>query len=159
MYILLAIAITFFSVTFPFIYEINGTSKSKKCLIRSGVRLIIRIYQPILLYAIPDLFLLSNFFTVFALCRRRHRLSSAYLNDENKSEIHISDVNSNRKQRQLTIMLVTVSLSFYIFSTPAMVSYILEYHSKKGRELNEIKMHFLFSQISVTLLQLNNAVS
>jgi hypothetical protein len=56
-------------------------------------------------------------------------------------------------------MLVTVSLSFYAFSTPAIIAYILDYYPPTHRELNKIKIRFLFAQITVVLLQLNNAVS
>lgn len=157
-YTLLTISIMFFSITFPFIYKTNETSKSK-CIVRSEVSLFHHIYQPILFYALPDLFLLSNLFTVTALCRRQSRLSSMYLNDEKKADIRICDVNSSRKQRQLTIMLVTVSLSFYLFTTPAMIFYIMKYFPPQHRELNRLKYNFLLSQISVVILQLNNAVS
>jgi len=56
-------------------------------------------------------------------------------------------------------MLVTVSLSFYVFSTPAIIAYILGYYPPRNKELNKVKIRFLFSQITVVLLQLNNAVS
>jgi hypothetical protein len=159
MYILLAISIIVCSGTFPIIYQIKNTSPNHKCLVRQQAVLILRIYQPILFYAIPDILLLSNLFTVFALCQRRHRLSLTYSTTGNKIEIHVNDINSNRKQRQLTVMLVTVSLSFYLFTTPAMIMYVTEYQPPKHRELEKIKNVFLFSQISVILLQLNNAVS
>jgi hypothetical protein len=140
-------------------YNINQTSKTKKCRVRSNVGIILRIYQPILFYAVPDLLLLSNLFTVYALCRRTKRLSTLRLADQTSLEMRINDINSNRKQRQLTSMLVTVSLSFYLFTTPAMVVYINEYSPTKHRELEKIKLNILFSQISVIFLQLNNAVS
>jgi hypothetical protein len=169
MYILLTIAIIFFSVTFPLIYHtgepsknetsINETKKNYKCYINPKSGLLVRIYQPILFYAIPDLLLLSNLFTVYSLCRRRQQLSSAYYNNGDKLELRINDVHSNRKQRQLTIMLVTVSLSFYLFTTPAMILYIAEYRPRVHRDIKKIKQDFLISQISVIFLQLNNAVS
>jgi hypothetical protein len=73
--------------------------------------------------------------------------------------MRISDVHSNRKQRQLTVMLVTVNLAFYLFTTPAWVMYILELSPPKHQEITKLKRSFLFAQISVVLLQLNNAVS
>jgi hypothetical protein len=163
MYILLTFSIIFLSVIFPFTHHKSTSSKNSKCLLRSKAGLIIRIYQPILFYAIPDLFLLSNLFTVYALCRRRQlqqkRFSFSDVDNEEKFEIRINDVHSNRKQRQLTIMLVTVSLSFYLFTTPAMIAYIREIQPLKHREINKFKQNILFSQISVLFLQLNNAVS
>ena len=140
-------------------YNINQTSKTQKCRVRSHFGIILRIYQPILFYAVPDLLLLSNLFTVYALCRRTKRLSALRLDDQTATEMRINDINSNRKQRQLTSMLVTVSLSFYLFTTPAMVVYINEYYPPKHRELEKLKLNILFSQISVIFLQLNNAVS
>jgi len=159
MYILLTTSIILLSGTFPFIYQINNTLKNQKCLIHPKYGLIVRIYQPIVFYAIPDLLLLSNLFTVYALCQRQEQLSSMRLNNGEKFEIRVNDLNSNRKQRQLTIMLVTVSLSFYLFTTPAMVIYIAEFQRPKHRHIEKIKQSILFSQISVLLLQLNNAVS
>ncbi|CAF0784765.1 unnamed protein product [Adineta steineri] len=159
MYILLTFSIIFFSIIFPFTYQITGTPKNDKCFLRDNGGLIIRIYQPVLFYAIPDILLLSNLFTVYSLCRRRHRLSSAYISDSLKSEIRISDGNSNRKQRQLTIMLVTVSLSFYLFTTPALIAYISQQNPPTHRNPRRIKLNFLMSQISVVLLQLNNATN
>ena len=73
--------------------------------------------------------------------------------------MHVSDVNSSRKQRQLTVMLVTVSLSFYLFTTPAQIFYIKRHERPTHRNLQKIKHDFLFEQISVILSQLNSAVS
>ncbi|CAF1437930.1 unnamed protein product [Rotaria sordida] len=136
-----------------------NSARRSMCLIRSNLVLILRIYQAVLFYAIPDLLLLSNLFTIYTLCRRTQRLSSSCLKDEQKLDIRINDINSNRKQRQLTIMLVTVSLSFYLFTTPAMVMFISEYHPSQHKDINKIKQNIFFSQISVILLQLNNATN
>jgi len=73
--------------------------------------------------------------------------------------MRIFDVHSSRKQRQLTIMLVTVNFAFYLFTTPAMIIYIAEYSPPKHSEIDKLKRSFVFSQASVLLLQLNNAVS
>ncbi|CAF0989653.1 unnamed protein product [Rotaria sordida] len=158
-YIFLTISIILFSIEFPFIYDIKQASRTKKCVIRSYFVLILRIYQAVLFYAIPDLLLLSNLFTVYALCRRTKRISSTCLKDEQQLQMRISDVNSGRKQRQLTIMLVTVSLSFYLFTTPAMILFISEYHPVKHNDINKLKQNILISQMSVILLQLNNATN
>jgi hypothetical protein len=161
MYILFTTALIFCSGTFPLFYQIHHPTKTQKCIVRSEAVLILRIYQLILFYVIPDIFLLSNLFTVYALCRRRQRLSTNCLKtgDQLQLQIHINDVHSSRRQQQLTIMLVTVSLSFYLFTTPAMIMYIIESHPVTHRDLTKIKQTFLFAQISVILSQLNNAVS
>ncbi|CAF0912106.1 unnamed protein product [Rotaria sordida] len=154
-YMLLTIAIIFFSTTFPIIYNIHGDSKRKKCIIRSKFELIHHIYQPIVMYGLPDLLLLSNLFTICSLFRQRKQ----QLSNREGLNIRISDVHSNRKQRQLTIMLVTVNLAFYLFSTPAMIAFIVQYSPPKHHELNKLKRRFLFSHISVLLLQLHNATN
>jgi hypothetical protein len=158
MYILLSVSIVFFSVTFPIFYHENRMQHNRKCSVRAQHRLLLRIYQPILFYAIPDLLLMSNLFTVYALCQRHRQISSKHSNDERRLDLRIIDVHSNRKQRQLTVMLITVSLSFYLFSTPAMIVYIKELFPNKHRHLRKMKQDFLIAQVSVILLQLNNAV-
>ena len=158
-YILLAFATFLFTAIFPVTHHIVTTPTNVKCSLRLSGSLIIRIYQPILFYAIPDLLLLSNLFTVAALCQRTHRLASTYANETENAELRVCDVNSNRKQRQLTIMLVTISLSFYLFTTPALVAFIIQQIIPKNRTVHQIKHTFLLQQISVIFLQLNNAVS
>ena len=129
----------------------------QKCRIRSYAELFHRVYQPIILYGIPDILLLSNIFTIYTLFRRKKQQHQQ--NTENV-EMRVSDVNSSRKQRQLTIMLVTVNLAFYLFTTPAMIMYIAELDPPKpDTKLSILKRRWLFSQLSVLLLQLNNAVS
>ncbi len=157
-YTLLTVAIILFSSTFPIIYHTDDSSGRKKCRIRPHLGLIHRVYQPIVFYAIPDILLLSNLFTVYSLIRRRKQQAQR-LSDADQCEMRISDVHSNRKQRQLTIMLVTVNLAFYLFTSPAMILYIAEYNPPKHIEITKLKRSFVFSQISVIFLQLNNAVS
>ena len=159
MYILFTFSFLFSSLTFPFIYHQNEALHNLKCSVRSEYKLLIRIYQPILMYGLPDLFLLSNLFTVYALFHRDHQLSSSSTTDDHKSDLRVADPHSSRKQRQLTIMLITVSLAFYLFTAPAMIAYIHESFPQKHRDLKKMKREFLFSQISVLLLQLNNVVS
>ncbi|CAF0935475.1 unnamed protein product [Rotaria sp. Silwood1] len=158
-YIFLTISVIIFSVKFPFVYDLKHAFVKKKCHVHSNSGLILRIYQPILFYAIPDLLLLSNLFTVYALCRRTKQLASAFLKDDGKSDMRINDINSSRKQRQLTIMLVTVSLSFYLFTTPGTIIFISEYNPVRHNDLSKTKRNFFISQISVILLQLNNATN
>lgn len=154
-YVLLSVAIILFSSAFPIIYHTNDNSPRKKCLIRQHVTLIHRVYQPIILYGIPDLLLLSNFFTVYTLIRRRKQQSN-----DKQLDSRITDVHSNRKQQQLTIMLVTVNFAFYLFTTPALIMYIAEYYSPpKNVPINKLKRFFLLAQITVPILQLHNAVS
>jgi hypothetical protein len=147
-----------FSSTFPIIYNTKDVAHRKKCVIRPHLALIHRVYQPIVLYAIPDILLLSNLFTMYSLIRRRKQQTQRS-SDAHQLEMHVSDVHSSRKQRQLTIMLVTVNLAFYLFTTPGLIIYIAEYSPPKDPEISKLKRSFVFSQISVLLLQLNNAVS
>ncbi|CAF3086126.1 unnamed protein product [Rotaria socialis] len=154
-YILVTIAIISFSTAFPIVYNIRGDPIKKKCTIRKDFQLALRIVQPIIMLGIPDILLLSNFFTVYSLIRRRLQHSS---NDE-KLQMRVSDVNSNRKQQQLTIMLVTVNLAFYLFTTPAMIIYILEITPPNHRILYKLKRSHIISNMSVVLLQLNNATN
>ncbi|UJR21500.1 hypothetical protein I4U23_024584 [Adineta vaga] len=156
-YILLSVAILLFSSTFPIIYHTDENSHRKKCVIRPQYGLVHRVYQPIVFYGIPDLLLLSNLFTVYCLFQRRKQHKR--LSNDETSELRISDVHSNRKQRQLTIMLVTVNFAFYLFTTPALIIYIAEYSPPKHREIDKLKRAVLFSQTSVLLLQLHNATN
>jgi len=153
-YVLLSVAIILFSSTFPIIYHTDNYSPRKKCVIRQRYTLIHRTYQPIVLYGIPDLLLLSNFFTVFTLIRRRKQQSN-----DKQLDSRITDVHSNRKQQQLTVMLVTVNFAFYLFTTPALIMYTAEYSPPKYPDINKLKRSFLLSQITVPILQLHNAVS
>lgn len=81
------------------------------------------------------------------------------MNKGEQLQMRVNDVQCSRKQRQLTIMLVTVSLSFYLFTTPAMVVFIKEMRPSGHRNLEKYKRDFLFSQITVVVSELNNAVS
>jgi hypothetical protein len=155
-YILFIVSFIFFTSTFPIIYATD--SNRKKCIISVHLDLIQRVYQTIILYGIPDLLLLSNIFTVYTLIRRRIQQNQQHENNE-KLEMRVTDVNSNRKQRQLTIMLVSVNLAFYLFTTPAAILYIAEYSPSKHADIHTRKRRYLLSQISVILLQLPNAVS
>ncbi|CAF3390542.1 unnamed protein product [Rotaria sp. Silwood2] len=154
-YILLTVSIILFSTTFPIIYNININSERKKCSVRREFKLILRVYHPIVMFLVPDILLLSNLYTVYSLYQRHKQQS---LNDENLN-MHIRDIHANRKQRQLTIMLVTVNLTFYLFSTPAVIMFIAEIFPPNHSDLNRLKRFFLFSQISVLISQLHNATN
>ncbi|CAF0722525.1 unnamed protein product [Adineta ricciae] len=156
-YILVSVALLFFSTTFPIVYHTNENSHHKKCVIRPQYGLIQRVYQPIIFYGIPDLLLLSNLFTVYCLFQRRKQQKR--LSGDESSELRVTDVHSNRKQRQLTIMLVTVNFAFYLFTTPASIVYIAESSPPKHREISKLKLSILFSQTSVLILQLHNATN
>lgn len=159
MYILLTVIIVFLSSTYPFVYYTKDPHHVEKCAVRPNHRSKHRILQPLLFYGLPDIFLLSNLLTVFALCRRHQRFPLKSCDEKRQSDSRVNDPQSNRKQRQLTVMLITVSLSFYLFTTPAMIAFINELFQKKTRDLTRMKQNFLCGQISVLLLQLNNAVS
>lgn len=155
----LTISTIFLGINFPLLYQIKGLPVTEKCRIRREASTFIRIYQSILFIGIPDVLLLSNLFTIYTLFRRRQRLNLSYMNKGEQLEMRVNDVQYSRKQRQLTIMLVTVSLSFYLFTTPAMVVFIKEMRPSRHRNLAKHKRDFLFSQITVVLSELNNAVS
>lgn len=151
--LLLTTAVTFFSSTFHIFYVWHDQHR-KKCILREKYALFHRIYQFILLYGLPDILLLSNIYTLWILLRRQHQS-----NPVNSSlELRVNDPQSNKKQRQLTIMLVTVSLAFYCFSTPAIIMFIREHFSPKKATAHQLKRNAFFSQVSVPLLQLQNAV-
>ena len=159
MYILFTVLLVLFSVTTPLLFEISGSRNNRKCTLSGRYRLFLRLAKPIIFYGIPDIFLLSNLFTVYALCQRHRDLSLLDTRDRASHESRICGPHSNRKQRQLTVMLIAVSLSFYLFTTPAMVSYVLEWYPPARGQFKKAKQRFIFSQISVLILQGNNAVS
>lgn len=158
-FLFLTISTIFFGISFPLLYQIKGVTSKDKCRIRQQASTFIRIYQSILFIGIPDILLLSNVFTIYTLIRRRQRLSLSNMNKGEQLQMRVNDVQCSRKQRQLTIMLVTVSLSFYLFTTPAMVVFIKEMRPSGHRNLEKYKRDFLFSQITVVVSELNNAVS
>ncbi|CAF1217476.1 unnamed protein product, partial [Didymodactylos carnosus] len=155
-YILIVMSFIFFTTTFLLVYEPNFIHS--KCTIRKNLQKIIRIYKPVIFYYIPDLLLLSNLFIVYGLCVK-HRRHTRTLKLHNESLIRINDVNINRKQRQLTVMLITVSLSFYLFTTPAIINFITQLHPPKHRNVRKLKKLFLQAQVTVLLLQMNNATN
>lgn len=159
MYTLLTVIIVFLSSAAPFVYDTNDPKHVQKCAIRQKLRSTHRIVQPLLFYGLPYIFLLSNLLTVSALCRRHQQLPLRSCDEKRQSDSRVNDVHSSRKQRQLTVMLITVSLAFYVFTTPAMIVFITDLFPTKDRDLTKMKRSFLFGQISVVLLQANNAVS
>ena len=157
---LLIIAICLFFTTSPFIYAQKSKSKGLfKCILVSGYRLIVRIIKPIIFYGIPNIFLLSNLYTVYSLFQRYENLPRKESRSGSSADSYIIDPHASRKQRQLTLMLITVSLSFYLFTTPAMIAFLLEWFPVDRFEVSKAKRRFIFSQISVFILQSNNAVS
>ncbi|CAM2701787.1 unnamed protein product [Rotaria socialis] len=158
-YIFLGLSVIAFSINFPIFYDLKAVFKNKTCRIRKNFGLSYRLYHSLLFYIIPALFLLSNIFTIYALCRRTQKLSDAFLKNNRNLDMRINDVNSNKKQRQLTIMLVTISLSFYLFTIPGMIMFLIEIYALKSRDINKIKLKFVLAQLSVIVLQLNNATN
>ncbi|CAF4208863.1 unnamed protein product, partial [Rotaria magnacalcarata] len=53
----------------------------------------------------------------------------------------------------------TVNLAFYLFTTPAMIIYILEITPPNHRILYKLKRAQIISSMSVILLQLSNATN
>lgn len=154
-FILILVALVLFSMTFPIFYTVNR--RQEKCLVRARYQTIIRIIKPTIFYFIPDLILLINLFIIYELFKARRQRTQTLINPENA--IHqINAASFNRKQQQLTIMLVTVSLSFYIFTTPAIIDYIRQRHPPMHRDVKRIKMRFLTTNLTVLWLQMSSAV-
>ncbi|CAF0818833.1 unnamed protein product [Adineta steineri] len=156
MYILILIAFLLFSITFPIIYTID--KYQRKCGVRQQYQTLIRIIKPTIFYFIPDLILLVNLFIIYELCMARRSRTQTLINPENA--IHqINAASFNRKQQQLTIMLVTVSLSFYLFTTPAIIDYIRQRNPPKYRNIKRLKMRFLRTNLTVLWLQMSAATN
>jgi hypothetical protein len=155
-FILVFVAFLFFSVTFPFIYIID--KRQNKCGVRQQYQTIIRIIKPTIFYFIPDLILLVNLFIIYELFMARRQRTQTLINPENAIN-QINAASFNRKQQQLTIMLVTVSLSFYLFTTPAIIDYIRQRHPPRYRDIKRLKMRFLRTNLTVLWLQMSSAVS
>jgi hypothetical protein len=154
-YILILISFIFFTVTVPFVYKLD--IRQKKCSVRRQYQTLIRIIKPTIFYFIPDLILLINLFIIYELCMARRHRTQTLINPENA--IHqINAASFNRKQQQLTIMLVTVSLSFYLFTTPAIIDYIRQRNPPKYRDIKRLKMRFLGTNVTVLWLQMSSAV-
>lgn len=154
-YILLFIALVLFSSTFPIIYTVDKIQQ--KCGVRSQYQMIIRFVKPTIFYFVPDLLLLANLFVIYELFMAKRQRTQTLMNPENA--IHqLNAVSFNRKQQQLTIMLVTVSLSFYIFTTPAIVDYIRQINPPKYYDVKRLKGRFLMANLTVLWLQMNSAV-
>lgn len=154
-YILLFIALILFSSTFPIIYNIDKIQQ--KCGVRIRYQKIIRFVKPTIFYFVPDLLLLANLFIIYELFVAKRQRTKTLMNPENAIN-QLNAVSFNRKQQQLTIMLVTVCLSFYIFTTPAIVDYIRQINPPKYHDVKQLKARFLMANLTVLWLQMNSAV-
>lgn len=156
MYILLVIDFLLCTVSFPFIYTVDESQR--KCGVRQQYQTILRIVKPTLFYFVPDLILLINLFIIYELFIARRQRAHTLVNPENA--VHQIDAATfNRKQLQLTVMLVTVSLSFYLFTTPAIIDYIRQRNPPTYRDVKRLKMRFLRTNFTVLWLQMSSAVS
>lgn len=156
MYILIFWSFLFFTITFPFVYTIDR--RYRKCGVIPQYQKIIRIVKPTIFYFIPDAILLINLFIIYELYMARRQRAKKLMNPENA--VHQIDAAAfNRKQQQLTIMLVTVSLSFYIFNTPAVLDYIGQLKPPKYHDIQQLKRRFLRANLTVIWLQMSSAVS
>ena len=155
-YILILFAFLLFSSTFPVIYTIDEIQQ--KCGVRPKYQTIIRVIKPTIFYFAPDILLLANLFIIYELFMATRQRKKTLMNPENATN-QLNAVSFNRKQQQLTIMLVTVSLSFYIFTTPAIIDYIRQLHPPQHHKIKRLKTRFLLMNLSVLWLQLNSAVS
>ncbi|CAF3357374.1 unnamed protein product [Rotaria sp. Silwood1] len=155
-YALIVAAFILFSSTFPNIYTIDKVQQ--KCIVRHQYQKIIRIVKPTIFYFVPDLLLLANIFIIYELFIATRQRTKTLMNPENA--VHqLNAVSFNRKQRQLTIMLVTVSLSFYIFTTPAIIDYIHQMNPPTHHNLKRLKLRFLWTNLSVLWLQMSSATN
>jgi 7 transmembrane receptor (rhodopsin family) len=156
MYILILLDFLLCSFSFPVIYSIDRSQR--KCVVREQYQTILRIVKPTLFYFIPDLILLFNLFIIYELFIARRQRAHTLINPENA--VHQIDAATfNRKQLQLTVMLVTVSLSFYVFTTPAIIDYIRQRNPPTYRDVKRLKMRFLRTNLTVLWLQMSSAVS
>lgn len=154
-YVLLFVALILFSSTFPIIYTVD--KKQEKCVVRLQYQMIIRFIKPTIFYFVPDILLLANLFVIYELFMAKRQRTQTLMNPENA--IHqLNAISFNRKQQQLTIMLVTVSLSFYIFTTPAIIDYIRQINPPKHYDVKRLKLRFLMTNLTVLWLQMNSAV-
>ncbi|CAF2415257.1 unnamed protein product [Rotaria sp. Silwood2] len=156
MYLLILTAFAFFTLTFPLIYIINR--EQEKCSVRKQYQILLRIIKPTIFYFIPDLILLVNLFIIYELFMARRQRTQTLTNSENSIN-QINAATFNRQQQQLTIMLVTVSLSFYLFTTPAIVDYILQRKPPNYRDVKRLKLRFLRSNLTVIWLQMSSATN
>ena len=169
-YILLAVSLVFFTASFFYFYDLRRARECQRCDLHPNSAAFYRVSKLILFYGVPDLLLLSNIFTIYSLLKRRqqqqqhHQRSSASDSPSSKAivEMRVNDVHSSRKQRQLTIMLLTVNLAFYTFTTPANIIVLIKTYARKDPVFifnQRAKCIWLLGQLSVPLLQLPNAVS
>lgn len=160
MSIFVAIAAALCLVTAPIFYDMNRPRNVTRCTFRNSSLELVAITKPIVFIIIPDIFLLLNLLIVFKFLQRHRLLLASSHNGPALSESRVIDQNSQRKQRQLTIMLVAVSLSFYLFTTPAAIQFFhkRKYPAPRGN-IERTKMKFLVGQICVILIQFSNAVS
>ncbi|CAF0785806.1 unnamed protein product [Adineta steineri] len=155
-FILILFAFILFSSTFPFIYTIDKIQQ--KCGVRYRYQRIIRFIKPTIFYFVPDLLLLANLFVIYELFMAKRQRQQTLMNPENA--VHqLGAVSFNRKQRQLTVMLVTVSFGFYLFTTPAIVDYIRQMNPPKHHDVKRLKLRFLMTNLSVLWLQMSSATN
>ncbi|CAF4566620.1 unnamed protein product, partial [Didymodactylos carnosus] len=154
-YILIFLTFIFFSSTWPIVYKTNYTHQ--KCLIRVNLQKVTRYVKPVMFYFIPDVLLLANLFVIYELFLASKMRKKTLMNPE--TSVHINAANFNRKQTQLTIMLVSVSVSFYLFTTPAIIDYILQINPPQNRNIKKLKSRFLRNNLTVLLLQMNSATN
>jgi len=155
-YTLILFAFILFSSTFPIVHTIDKFQQ--KCGVRRQYQKIIRFIKPTIFYFVPDFFLLANLFVIYELFMAKRQRTKTLMNPENGNN-QLNAISFNRKQQQLTIMLVTVSLSFYLFTTPAIIDYIYQINPPKHHNAKRIKLRFLLMNLSVFWLQMSSAVS
>ncbi|CAF4252532.1 unnamed protein product, partial [Rotaria sordida] len=93
-------------------------------------------------YFIPGLILLVNFFTIYELLIAKRQRTQTLMNPENATN-SINAISFNKQQKVLTIMLVTDSLSFYLFTIPACIHYMLWKQLSYDIDTKEYEMRYL----------------
>ncbi|CAF5006656.1 unnamed protein product [Rotaria sp. Silwood1] len=156
MYTLIFLTFIFSSLSFPLVYTINKNKIA--CDLREQFRALFRFVQPAMFYFIPGLILLVNFFTIYELLIAKRQRTQILINPENATN-SINAISFNKQQTVLTIMLVTDSLSFYLFTIPACINYMLWKNLSYDIDTKEYEMRYLISNLTNIWRQMNSAVS
>ncbi|CAF1487372.1 unnamed protein product [Rotaria sp. Silwood1] len=156
MYTLIFLTFIFSSLSFPLVYTINKNKIA--CDLREQFRALFRFVQPAMFYFIPGLILLVNFFTIYELLIAKRQRTQILINPENATN-SINAISFNKQQTVLTIMLVTDSLSFYLFTIPACINYMLWKNLSYDIDTKEYEMRYLISNLTNIWRQMNSATN
>ncbi|CAF1004291.1 unnamed protein product [Rotaria sp. Silwood1] len=155
MYILIFITFAL-SLKFPLVYTINQNEQD--CDVREQFRAFFRFIEPAIFYVIPGLILLVNFFTIYELFIAKRQRTQMLMNPDNTIN-SISTNTFSKQQKVLTIMLLTDSLSFYLFTIPASIHYMLWTRKLHNLDVEEIKIRILISYVTDTMRHMSSATN